>query len=270
MAWENVVPEITRLHKFVDLAARGLEYGMHAQRAIEQHRRVSEVLRQPDPYGTEENYQSALKRAAELQQFAREQHDVGFSYVHELVIVKLWSILENAIDDLAFERLREPDSREHDIFATFEGPLVAFAKAAPDEQSEFLLSKLKVAVKSSLQRGAGRFEAILNPLGLGGGVDSGVAKAFVDLSETRHVIVHRGGMADKQFVSRCPWATVPTGQRLEVHRRQLSWHLAAADWYVVELDSRLEGLRHGKRPIDHEQLKTDLLESVSKLSPAAA
>lgn len=270
MAWSAVVPDLTRLHRFVDLATHGLQFGMEAPRSVEQHRRVAQVTHRPDPYGTEETYQLALSKAMELQRFANEQHAAKFSYLHELAIVKLWSVLENAVDDLALERLREPDIRETTVLQGLEGPLLPFASATRDEQAEFLLAKLKVTAKASLQRGVGRFEALLNPLGIGGGVDPLVAKAFVDLSETRHVIVHRGGIADKQLLSRCPWAKTPLGQKLEVTKRQFAWHACAADWYVVELDARIEALRTGSRPLEHDQLASELLADIRNLTPSAA
>lgn len=267
MAWSDVVPELTRLHRFIDLAVSGLQFGTEATRSVEQHRRVAEVLRRPDPYGTEETYQVALAKAAELESFAKEQAAAKFSYVHELGIVKLWSILENAIDEITVERLRDPQGRGYEALNSLEGPLLPFFNASPDEQSEFLLGKLKSSVKAPLQRGVGRFEALLDPIGLGGSVDPLVARVFIDLSETRNVIVHRGGVADKQFLSRCPWNHTPTGDKLQVRKRQFDWHACAADWYVVEVDARLESLRGGARPIKHDELQIELVESLRQLNP---
>ena len=267
MSWADVVPELTRLQRFIQLAVRGLQFGTEARRSVEQRRRVAEVLSRPDPFGTEETYQTALTQAAEFEDFAKEQAAAKFSYVHELGVVKLWSILENAVDELAFERLRDPAGREHELLKSVEGPLLPFVSAGPDEQSEFLLGKLKLAVKASLQRGVGRFEALLNPLGLGGSVHPQAAKAFVELSETRHVVVHRGGLADKQLLDRCPWISTPLGEKLQVTKRQFDWHACAADWYVVELDARLERVRAGSRPPEHDRLLNELSESLKNLSP---
>lgn len=270
MPWEDVVPELTRLHRFIDLAVRGLQFGTEATRTVEQRRRIAEVLRHPDPFGTEETYQAALSKAAELEDFAKEQAAAKFSYVHELAVVKLWSILETAIDQLAFQRLREGAGRENQILTSIEGPLLPFLEADAEEQADFLLSKLKVAVKASLQRGIGRFEAVLNPLGLGGPVDTLAAKAIVELSEVRHVIVHRRGVADRQFVTRCPWVRTGVGERLEVSRRALTWYSTAADWYVVEVDARLEATRAGGRPTRHLELLAELAVTLKQLAPSAA
>jgi hypothetical protein len=267
MAWSNVVPELTRLHRFIDLAVSGLKFGMEATRSVEQHRRVAQVLRRPDPYGTEDTYQTALAKATELEAFAKEQASSKFSYVHELGIVKLWSILENAIDELTFERLGDPQGRAYEALNSLEGPLLPFFNASPDEQSEFLLGKLKSSVKAPLQRGVGRFEAILNPIGLGGPVEPLVAKAFIDLSETRNVVVHRGGIADKQYLSRCPWNQTLLGDKLRVRKRHFDWHACAADWYVVEVDARLESLQAGVRPVNHDELQIELLVSLRQLNP---
>jgi hypothetical protein len=246
----------------------GLQFGMEATRSVEQHRRVAEVLRRPDPYGTEDTYQTVLANAAELELFANEQASTKFSYVHELGIVKLWSILENGIDELTLERLRDPQGRGYDALNSLEGPLLPFINASPDEQSEFLLGKLKSTVKAPLKRGVGRFEALLNPIGLGGPVEPLVAKAFIDLSETRNVVVHRGGVADKQYLSRCLWAQTPLGDKLQVRKRHFDWHACAADWYVVEVDARLESLRAGVRPVDHDKLQIELLVSLRQLNPS--
>jgi hypothetical protein len=270
MVWRDIGPELDRLHRFLDLAVRGLQAALHAKESVDLNRRIALELNDPDPFPTEEEFQNALEAAADLEAFATEQSDSGFSYIYELGVVKLWSVLENAIDQLALERLADPAVREREPITTLEGPLLQFAGATADEQAEFLLSKLKILVKASLQRGAGRFEALLNAVGLGGPVDDAVARALVDLSESRHVIVHRGGIADKQFVSRCPWNPVAVGQKLRITQREFNWHHFAAEWYALEVDARFKTIRTENRPPSHQELQRAVLDSLRKFDPGAA
>jgi hypothetical protein len=119
MLLKQVGPELRRLHRFIDLAARGIAFGLEAKHSVDQQRRIAEVVGPPDPFSTEGAYQSAIARATELEEFAREQQVAHFSYLHELGLVKLWSILESTIDDLAFRRLSDPTTHVHELLMSF-------------------------------------------------------------------------------------------------------------------------------------------------------
>jgi uncharacterized protein YutE (UPF0331/DUF86 family) len=48
--------------------------------------------------------------------------------------------------------------------------------------------------------GCGRFESLLDTIGLGGSVEETVKRLFLELSQVRNIVVHKAGKADKRIV----------------------------------------------------------------------
>jgi hypothetical protein len=263
MTWNTVFTDLKRIHVFIQLAVEGLRFGAVAKQSVADHRRVAKVLNKPDPYGSEAEFEYAMARASDFEEFSLSQSSTDFSYVYELGTIKLWSILESSIDGLTIKYIRDNNEKlQLDSLMSIEGPLLPFMKLSEEEKSDFLISKLKISLRSSLKIGAGRFEALLDSVGLGGNVDPAAAKALVDLSETRHLIVHRGGVVDKTFLKKCPWRGEIVGQKLLVNRKSFGWYMAAADWYVVEIDARETLKRSGVRPSENDLLLVDLKSKI--------
>jgi len=237
----NVVTELIKLDRFVEFCLFGLESASGATGLIELRREVALVFKEPDPYPTPERYEHARQQALVLESFAKDERTAGFSYLFDLVVVKLWSILETWSDDLLVEQLRAPAKcKDKHLIMSLKGPLLDFANAGPDEQAELLATELKVAVKAPLKLGVSRFEAIFEPLGLDGLVPDIVRKTIFELSQARNVIVHRAGIADSRFVEACPWLDVSLGQPLRLSPMHFHCYALGARWYVVELNRRIE------------------------------
>ncbi len=124
------------------------------------------------------------------------------------------------------------------ILKKVKGPLVDFLGASDDERAEWLSQELKLVVKITLIKGVGRFEAVFDAIGLGGPVEDEPRRAFLELSEIRNAIVHRGGRADRRLVERCPWLGLEVGGELQVESTRFSSYFLAVHWYVAELAAR--------------------------------
>jgi len=118
------------------------------------------------------------------------------------------------------------------------GPLVEFAMASEAEQAVILFELLREALKSRLKRGVDRFEVLVSKIGYGGPVEPEVRVALLELMEIRNVIVHRMGIADAQFVKRCPWLNLKPGEAVRVRQREYIRYLQACHWYALELSVR--------------------------------
>lgn len=270
MVWHDAVPEIKRLGVFVEACLSGLEASAQAVSYVDLQRRVAATLRKPDPFPTPESYETAKQHAERLQQLASEEEQKGFPYLFGLATVRLWSILEAMVDEIAVEYLKDPGSCEDvDLIRSLKGPLVDFVNAAPDEQAEFLANELKLAVKAALKPGVGRFEAILEPLGIGGGVDENVRRAFIELSQLRNAIVHCGGVADKRFVEACRWLGYAVGQRLRPTRLDFRIYELAVMWYIAEISARI-ARRQGDKDSAEQQLRDELTPKLAELYSARA
>ncbi|HXV79024.1 MAG TPA: hypothetical protein VEG60_04020 [Candidatus Binatia bacterium] len=97
-------------------------------------------------------------------------------------------------------------------------------------------------VKARFKLGIGRFEAVLNQIGLGGPVDADVQRTILELSQIRHVIIHRLGKADEKLAITCPWLNLRPGQRVRITQKQFRQFYLAFFWYMLELDRRIANL----------------------------
>ena len=143
------------------------------------------------------------------------------------------------IDEIALECVLTPERcSESTLLAGLRGPLLEFMTSSADERAEFLVGQLKQEVRSSMQKGIGRFEAIIQPLGLHGAVPDAVRRTFFELSEVRNAIIHRRRVADKRFVSSCPWFGAKVGDEMLLGEQHFNRYELASRWYIFELDQR--------------------------------
>jgi hypothetical protein len=130
-----------------------------------------------------------------------------------------------------------PDVLRGEKLQRIKGPLVEFLLLTEEERATHLLELLKAENNTLLKLGVGQFEAILEPLGL---VVTGppVAKRLLlQMQQTRHVLLHKGGVADEKFCKRCPWLNLKPGDRITVTERQYNASFVASMWYALALDS---------------------------------
>jgi hypothetical protein len=111
-------------------------------------------------------------------------------------------------------------------------------RATEIEKMIYLREALKQDMASDLKVGVGRFESVLDALGLSGTVPPCIRKALVELHEMRNVIVHNLARADRFLKIRCPWIAVEVGEDLTVTQVQYRAYNTAALWYLMELDQR--------------------------------
>lgn len=229
----------SELDAFVHLAWAGLGY---AKVATEVTQTVREIRSRRE--GGRESLDAQLpehfvRHTAMLGRFAAEQEPRGFPYLYAIATVRLWTILESSVEELVIRMLLEyPESWGANAIQKLRGPLVEFAKASPSERAEYLADQLKQEVKAVLKPGVGRFEALLEAIGLGGPVDDSVRRALLELSEVRNVIVHRAGRVDAKLLERCPWLSLLSGSVLTINGGIFNRFVLAAHWYMIELDDR--------------------------------
>jgi hypothetical protein len=244
--WARAIDEIARLHQFIDLCLQSLALGREATANVELQRRAAHTLRKADPFPEESAYLEALERARILEQFAREENAHGFPFLYSLAIVRLWSILESMADEVLIALLEETETIQMpEILRRIQGSVVEFARSPRDTQFEFLASQLRSVVQASLKPGIGRFEAVFEPLGLGGPVPDNVRRLFMEMAQLRNVIVHRSAIADKRLVASSPWLGYAVGDAIRIQAQDFRLYVRASHWYALEIDRRFE-LRAGK------------------------
>lgn len=256
--------EIRELELFAQLSERALHQGTRAVEMIDWQRDTATFLGEPSPYDTDETYRRAKKHAEATAAFAKSENDAGQPYLFSTCSVRLVALLEALVDDLVAQAIQEPAiPKNHQILSKLKGPLLEFAAAAPDEQAEYLTETLKQAVEAPLKTGSGRFEALLDPVGLGGPIPDVIRRALCELVQVRNVLMHKGAKADRRLIESCPWLGYGRGDKVAVTQKRFHGYRLAAYWYLVEIHGRVHDRFGEPRRVDGTTLMNDVQRDVS-------
>lgn len=254
--------EISELCDFVELAWEGLGVCLSAPRMADVLGRLPQTRAR---YATE----WAKKRAEKQSSRAKLHFDSGFRYLYGLAAVKLWSILETLVKDLATGELSELGAASlSEEVRRLRGPVIDFILADDDTRSEMLFALLEQDLKAKFKPGVGRFETVLESVGLSGRVAAPVRKALLELSVVRNVVVHQSTLLDKRALTACPWLGQKPGDPAPLSADRFQNYLGAAGWYVMELMRRCHSDGDVPNPGDEDDvamLKKNLAEMEAEL-----
>jgi len=247
--------QLDQLEMFVDICANALDKSTQVVQMIEVTQRLAKQANLSEKIMTEEELVRIKEQAGKVEAFARQQKEDGFTYLFSLAIVRLWSILEALVDDLVVDFISRPEEcKDKNLIYDLKGPLLEFATASPEQQADFLAERLKDAVNAGLKPGIGRFESMLEPIGLGGGIDQDVRRVLFELSQVRNAIVHKGGITDKRFVAACPWLNFKVSKPLKINSQNFFLYCVAVYWYALELRLRIVGFLGKEKPQEYIDL----------------
>jgi hypothetical protein len=256
-----VIKAIRELHLFVDICYRGMHAAANATSRMHVIRDATKLLNDPDSFDSDEQFKKALSDAERLERFAKSELALGFPYLFSTATVRLWSIMENWADSLVVLALQDrPASRLLPQIKSLKGNLIDFVNSTEEDRMELLVEALKAEIKALHKIGVGRFETMFDAIGLGGPVDSSVRKVLLELAETRHVIVHRGGIIDQKLVGACPWLHSVNGERLCLTLTDFEAFGSACLWYVLDVYRRWIELC-GRRK---KEGATELMDNLAK------
>jgi hypothetical protein len=136
--------------------------------------------------------------------------------------------------------------------------LCDYESLAAEERAAFVVGLLEQDIGAELKKGVGRFESVLEAIGLAGGATDAVRRGVLELSETRNLLVHRMGVADRRLVANCPWLDAKLGQPIQVGRPQFDRLSDAALSYVMELIQRLSVIFRQTRDADLDEFLAKL------------
>lgn len=228
------------LANFINLCAVSIINTQAAPRLIEQVKQVSLRFDPKSKYHDPEYSRSRQQSAAEVAKRAEMQIREGIPHLYRYATVWLWTIFEASIDDFCVAFLLEDERwRTIQALADVKGSLLEFAVASEESRVILLLEAVKQHVRAPLKVGVGRFEEVLKLIGLGGGVHEDVRKVILEFIETRNVLLHRQGFADRDFVERCPWLGLRIGAQVVVSRWKYRAFVFCMAAYHLELAARL-------------------------------
>ena len=184
--------------------------------------------------------EAALARAYENAASARSLIMSGCLSQVSHTAIALWGCLESTVEDLVADVLQNhPPAKEVVSIRKLKIPLCEFETLTERERAVFIVKELSRSTSADLKKGVGRFESILEVVGLSGLVPSHVRKRLFELSQVRNVLVHRMGVADSAFCTSCPEFGVSVGDRLNLTMDHLDSYWTAATEYFLELGVRV-------------------------------
>jgi hypothetical protein len=244
--------QLKQLELFVSITSHALHLATKRKEQLDLVRRIDEALGE-----SREQTPDAVEHGERVEQFAKDQTARGNPYLFDLASVRLWGLLEACVDDLVAKALLDPTKcKDHELLNRLKGPLLPFRAASPAEQAEYLADTLRNSVDAPLKLGIGRFEAILEPIGLSGAVHDTVRKLLLELSQVRNLVVHRAGRVDKRFLEVCPWRGKKNGEPITTDSKSFWLYHLASYWYLANLRGRLDSRDGGK----NEQISEVLAE----------
>jgi hypothetical protein len=103
----------------------------------------------------------------------------------------------------------------------------------------YIIGLLENSLGSSLKSGVGRFESLLDCIGLGGGVSGDIRDTILEVANVRNVLVHRLGVADRKFAESCPNHPADEGDPVGVDHPTYNRYAKALYSYAREIRRRV-------------------------------
>jgi len=242
--FEDFVAYTERLGQIVHLSVTGIS----ALRGIP---RVVEVLAKVQDKSGDPQSQAAFARAKKEAELAQQEIDEGFPVLHAQAVIALWSALEAAVRVFVARWLQHHNAAmEVEAVQKLRVRIGEYERLEGEDRFFYILDRLEQELSASLRSGVTRFETILEPFGLSGGVEDEVRRNVFELNHVRNVLVHRSGVADRRLVEACPWLGLSAGDPVKIDHRTYERYLGAVMNYDIELIARV-GERFGVDMSEH-------------------
>lgn len=216
-----------------------------------------------------ENEPQRLARAEHDSKLAEREVEQGYPLLYEQATVALWSSLEAVIRTFVARWLEAtPAAWDAESIRKLKVRLGDYMALEPFDRCLWVVDLIDQESGGPLRVGVNRFESLLQPIGLAGDVKESTKKLLFELSNVRHLIVHRRAFVDRRLLLACPWLQVRVGDRLRVTRDMwLGYNKAVAE-YALEIIQRLRVVSGVGRYVPSEnpnQLKASTLPSNNAL-----
>jgi hypothetical protein len=215
-----------------------------------------------------------IEEAAKERDLAQYEVDNGFPLLHEQATVAIWSSLEALVRSFTAEWLaHNREAWRNTQVKKLRVRLGDYESLTGTDRCFWVVDLLDQALSGPLRKGVSRFECLLQPFGLNGQIDGKITKTLYELSQVRHVIVHRRSIADRKLLEACPWLPFKSGERIKITREMWYRYNTAVINYVIELIQRLREIfgvgRYDfkEKDIDHTRLRKEIQEDMHSGKP---
>ena len=249
--FQDFLDFIKRLLEVVELSTTGISILRGMPRLVEVLASVKEVHDTPVAKGK-------LDRARRQAELAEREASTGFPLIHAQATVSLWGALEDLLRTFVASWLQHvPAALLNPPLSTCKVAIGDYERLSPEEKGLFMADLLDRAINGSLKLGVTRFETLLEPLGLSGAIADDIRRDIFELSQVRHVIAHRRGIADRRLAEACPWLPLAVGKPVIVTHNDIHRYHTAVGLYVTELIYRV-GEHFGVSDIRNEAKRDEL------------
>lgn len=175
----------------------------------------------------------ALEEQASL---ARREVDEDFPQLRAQAVIALWGSMEYLIRTLVASGLENmPNPPGAELLGRIKIRFGDWARLTSNERYLHLLDRVEQENGSGLRYGAAKFDIFLNLIGANISFDDSVRRALIELHQTRNLLVHREGLADRRFVEACSWLGKHEGEVVRVSGADYAKYFTAVGEYVHAL-----------------------------------
>ncbi len=223
----NTFTAFESLADYLDEAHRLLQVTVKAISSMQGMGRLVEVL---------DKGPQRVAQAQELERLAMEEVKNGFPLLYAHSVVAVWSALEAAIPQFCADWLMcFPQLLENKPFAKVSIQASSVLIADKRILVEGIIQTLQQITQAPLKVGVGRFDVLLDAVGISVPTEEERRRTLFELSKVRNVIVHQGGKADNKFISECPWVNATLGQRVPIGPERYRSYMIAARSYAADV-----------------------------------
>lgn len=176
----------------------------------------------------------------ERAEFARREIENDFPLLHAHTLVGIWGAFEAAVEDLAVLILvNDPTARNRDAISKVKVSIAEFESLDSDERMRLIVQELQRTLRAEQRLGVNAFEVVLQAVGLDGVVKKKLSKDLFEYQQIRHAVVHRGSVADRCLMQRCPWLRLRPGDPILIRHKDYRRLANAIMDYSVAVIERL-------------------------------
>jgi hypothetical protein len=265
--FSEAAKEVQSLLHFEDIANNGLRQASKASETLDLIRRANEALEREDhPLNDPAKFNEFRDKAQKLQTWAGSQAQPGFPYLYELLLIRLWCILENLIEQLTTARLHHISALDqHEALARLKVSILDYIALDQVEKGAYLYEELCKTIGTKERRGAGKYEAVLAAVGLSGPIVDLPSRMLLEASVVRNLVIHRGGRVDRRSEKACPWLSTTFGARIRLDPRFFYRYALAVRWYIQEIDRRAGELVPQHVVLGYPTSQEQLLDTLADL-----
>jgi hypothetical protein len=149
---KQFIDDLFEIDLFIECSLEGFGYATVAPLVAEKIRSMTKLDGVDHPFKDDAIYEKRRDRDKKLEEFSRIERDHGHPYLFSLACVKLWSIVEAAVDFMLLELLKDNERSAKSVrMGKIRAPLLLFWQASNPQKIKYLKEALLQELGSDLR-----------------------------------------------------------------------------------------------------------------------